>query len=58
MFAWTLTLPKISLVLCYTSKDYGLESLLCHFVATIYDVLKRYCAGNFVLTDNEAYAYN
>ena len=58
MFVWTLTFSKISLLLCYTSEDYDLESLLCNFVAAIYDVLKSYCAGNFVLTDNESYAYN
>ena len=58
MFVWTLTFPKVNLLLCYISDDYGLESLLCNFVATINDVLKSYCVGNFVLTDNEAYAYN
>ena len=58
MFVWTLTFSKISLLLCYTSEDYGLESLLYNFVAIIYDFDKRYYAVNFVLTDNEAYAYN
>ena len=58
VFFWTLTFSKISLLLCYTPEDYGLEPILCNFVATIYDVLKSYCAGSFVLTDNESYAYN
>ena len=58
MFVWTLTFSKTSLLLHYTSDDYDLESLLCNFVVTIYDVFKSYCARNFDLTDNEAYAYN
>ena len=56
MYVWTLAFSKISLLLCCTSEDYGLESLMCEFVAKIYGILKSYRAGNFVLTDNEAYA--
>ena len=58
VLVWTLTFSEISLLLCYSSEDYGLELLLCNFVAPIYDVLKSYCTRNFVVTDNEAYAYN
>ena len=58
MFVCILIFSKISLLLYYTSEDHGFESLLRNFVATIYDILKGYCAGNFVLIDNDAYVYN